>query len=83
VPGRYGRLRFIARRGSTTIGRCSMMAKAGIAATCSMKLSRRIAPTPFVCEVPKTKGLKLPGVSVTVTLSYGGKQRAVRRARAR
>jgi hypothetical protein len=83
VPGRYGRLRFVARRGNRRIGRCSMMAKAGVPATCSMKLSRKIAPTPFICKVPRTKGLKLPGVRVTVTLSYGGKQRAVRRARAR
>ncbi len=83
VPGHYGRLRFVARRGDRRIGRCSMMARAGVAATCSMKLSRKIAPTPFICKVPRTKRLKLPGVRVTATLSYGGKQRAARRARAR
>lgn len=82
VPGRYGRLRFVARRGKQRIGRCSMMARAGVAATCSMKLSRKVAPHPFEYAVPRTKGLKLPGVSVTVTLRYGGKQRAIRRARA-
>jgi hypothetical protein len=48
-----------------------------------MKLSRRIAPDPFICRVPKTKGLKLPGVTVTATLSYGGKPRVTRRARTR
>jgi hypothetical protein len=83
VPGRHGRLRFVAHRRGQRIGRCSMIARAHVAAVCSMKLSRRIAPDPFICKVPKTKGLKLPGVSVTVTLSYGGKQRASRRARTR
>jgi hypothetical protein len=83
VPGRYGRLRFVARRAGQRIGRCSMMAKAGMTATCSMKLTREIAPDPFICKLPKTRGLKLPGVSVTVTLSYGGKQRALRRAKTR
>jgi hypothetical protein len=60
-----------------------MMGQADVTAVCSMKLSRRVAPTPFICKVPKTRGMKLPGVSVTVALSYGGKQRAMRRARAR
>jgi hypothetical protein len=83
VPGRHGRLRFVARRGAQRIGWCSMMGKADVEAVCSMKLSRAIAPDPFVCRVPKTKGLKLPGVKVTVTLSYGGKQRALRRANTR
>ncbi len=82
-PGHYGRLRFVARRGTERIGRCSMMGKAGVVATCSMKLTRRIAPDPFVCKLPKTKGLKLPGVRVTVTLSYGGKRRAIRHGRTR
>jgi hypothetical protein len=83
VPGRYGRLRFEARRRGKRIGRCSMMGKADVPATCSMRLSRKVAPDPFVCQIPKTKHLKLPGVSVTVTLSYGGKQRAIERAKAR
>jgi hypothetical protein len=83
VPGRYGRLRFTARREGRRIGRCTMMAKAGTTATCSMQLSRAIAPDPFICKLPKTRGLKLPGVSVTVTLAYGGKQRALRRAKTR
>jgi hypothetical protein len=48
-----------------------------------MKLARAVAPDAFVCKVPKTRGLKLPGVNVTVSLSYGGKQRALRRAKAR
>jgi hypothetical protein len=82
-PGHYGRLRFVARRGTERIGRCSMMGRAGVVATCSMKLTRRIAPDPFVCKLPRTKGLKLPGVRVTVTLGYGGKRRAIRRARTR
>jgi hypothetical protein len=83
VPGRHGRLRFVARRGAQRIGSCSMGGKAHVEAVCSMKLSRAIAPDPFVCKVPKTKGLKLPGVNVTVTLSYGGKTRALRRAKTR
>jgi hypothetical protein len=83
VPGRHGRLRFVARRGAQRIGQCSMIGKAEVESVCSMKLSRTVAPGPFVCKVPKTKGLKLPGVSVTVTLSYGGKQRALRQAKTR
>jgi hypothetical protein len=83
VPGNHGRLRFVARRGGQRIGRCSMMGKANVEAVCSMKLSRTVAPDPFVCKVPRTKGLKLPGVNVTVTLSYGGKTRALRRAKTR
>ena len=82
-PGHYGRLRFVARRGTERIGRCSVMGKAAVVATCSMRLARRIAPDPFVCKLPKTKGLKLPGVRVTVTLTYDGKQRAIRTARTR
>ena len=83
VPGRHGRLRFVARRGAQRIGSCSMMGKADVEAVCSMKLARVVAPDAFVCKVPKTRGLKLPGVNVTVSLSYGGKQRALRRAKAR
>jgi hypothetical protein len=83
VPGRHGVLRFVARRGGQRIGSCSMRAEADVKAVCSMKLSRRIAPDPFICRVPKTKGLKLPGVTVTATLSYGGKPRVTRRARTR
>jgi hypothetical protein len=83
VPGRHGRLRFVARRGAQRIGQCSMTGKANVESVCSIKLSRTIAPDPFVCKVPKTKGLKLPGVRVTVTLSYGGKQRALRQAKSR
>jgi hypothetical protein len=82
VPGRHGRLRFVARRGGRRIGSCSMVGQANVGAVCSMKLSRVIAPDPFVCTVPKTKHLKLPGVSVRVTLSYG-KQHVVRSARTR
>jgi hypothetical protein len=83
VPGRYGRLQFVARRDGERIGRCTMMAKAGVTATCSMQLSRKIAPDPFICKLPKTKGLKLPRVRVTATLAYGGGKRVVRRARTR
>jgi hypothetical protein len=81
VPGRHGRLRFVARRGKQRIGSCSMIGQAHVAAICSMKLSRKVAPDPFICKVPKTTGMKLPRVRVTVTLSYANKQRAVRSAR--
>jgi hypothetical protein len=81
MPGRHGRLQFVARRGTQRVGSCSMIGQADVAAVCSMTLSRRVAPDPFICKVPRTRGMKLPGVSVTVTLSYGGKQRAVRSAR--
>lgn len=72
IPGRSGRLRFVARRGNKrVIARCSMTGQAHQPATCSMRLSRKEAPTPYICKVPRTKNLKLPGVNVTVTLSYG------------
>jgi hypothetical protein len=48
-----------------------------------MKLSRKIAPDAFICRVPKTQGLKLPGVTVTATLSYGGRPRVTRWAKTR
>jgi hypothetical protein len=83
VPGRRGRLRFVARRGTQRIGGCSMVAQPSVGAVCSMRLSRTVAPDPFICKVPKTKGLKLPGVRVTAALSYGGRQRVVRSARTR
>jgi Lysyl oxidase len=83
VPGRQGRLRFVARRGKQQIATCSMIAQAHVTSVCSMKLSRTVAPDPFICKVPKTRGMKLPGVRVTVTLSYGGRHRATRSARTR
>jgi hypothetical protein len=83
VPGRRGRLSFVARRGGQRIASCSMAAEARARSTCSMKLSRKIAPDPFICKVPKTKGLKLPGVTVTATLYYGGRPRVTRWAKTR
>jgi hypothetical protein len=81
VPGRRGRLSFVARHGKKrVIARCSMMGQAHTPATCSMRLSRRVAPDAFICKVPKTRNMKLPGVNVTVTLSYGAKHRVSRRA---
>jgi Lysyl oxidase len=81
LPGRSGRLTFVARRGKQRIAYCSMRGQAHVGAVCSMRLSRKVAPDPFICKVPKTKNMKLPGVRVTVTLSYGGKPRVSRTAR--
>jgi hypothetical protein len=83
VPGRHGRLRFVARRGGQRIASCSMVAEADVKSVCSMRLPRAIAPDPFICRVPRTTGLKLPGVSVTATLSYRGRPRVTRSAKAR
>lgn len=83
LPGRSGRLTFVARRGKRRIAYCSMRGQAHVGAVCSMRLSRKVAPDPFICKVPKTKNMKLPGVRVTVTLSYGGKSRVSRTARTR
>jgi hypothetical protein len=83
VPGRSGRLSFVARRDGQRIGSCSMVSAADVRSVCSMKLSRKIAPDPFICRVPKTKGLKLPGVTVTATLYYGGRPRVTRWAKTR
>jgi Lysyl oxidase len=83
LPGHSGRLSFVARRGKQTIARCSMRGQAHAGAVCSMRLSRKVAPDPFICKVPKTRNMKLPGVRVTVTLSYGGKAQVSRTARTR
>jgi lysyl oxidase len=83
LPGRSGRLSFVARRGKQRIATCVMRGQAHVGAVCSMRLSRKVAPDPFICKVPKTKNMKLPGVRVTVTLSYGGKARVSRTARTR
>jgi hypothetical protein len=80
---RYGRVRFVAQRGGTRIGGCSMIVSKRGAVTCSMPLPRSIAPAPFLCTIPKTTGLKLPGVTVTATLSARGKVVQQRRARPR
>jgi hypothetical protein len=80
---RLGRVRFVARRNGQRIGGCSMIVPRRGTATCSMPLPRSIAPTAFLCAIPRTKGLKLPGVSVTATLSAGGRAVQQRSARAR
>jgi hypothetical protein len=80
---RFGRVRFVARHDGKRIGGCSTVVRRRGAATCSMPLPRSIAPTPFVCAIPKTKGLKLPRVTVTATLSARGKVVQKRYARPR
>jgi len=80
---RYGRVRFVAQRGGRRIGGCSMIVPKRGAVTCSMPLSRSISPAPFLCTIPKTTGLKLPGVRVTATLSARGKVVQLRSARPR
>jgi hypothetical protein len=51
--------------------------------TCAMTLDRSVASAPFVCRIPRTRGLELPGVRVTATLSAAGRLLAVRHARPR
>jgi hypothetical protein len=83
VPGRYGLVRIVAMRGATRLGGCAVKARRGMPVTCAITLDRSVAPDPFFCRVPRTSGLKLPGVRVTATLSTGDRQLAVRRARPR
>jgi hypothetical protein len=73
VPGRYGRVRLVATRGATRLGSCSVIARRGVPVTCAIKLDRSVAPDPFFCRVPRTSGLKLPGVRVRATLSARGR----------
>jgi hypothetical protein len=83
VTGRYGLVRVVATRGGIRVGGCAKVVRSGTPMTCAMKLDRSIAPDPFICRVPKTRGLRLPGVRVTATLSARGRVLAVRHARAR
>jgi hypothetical protein len=83
VPGRYGLVRFVATRGASRLGGCAVIARRGTPVTCAIRLDRSVAPDPFFCRVPRTRGLKLPGVRVTATLSATGRMLAVRRARPR
>lgn len=83
VPGRYGLVRFVATRGSARLGGCAAIARRGLPVTCAIRLDRSVAPDPFFCRVPRTRGLKLPGVRVTATLSARGRLLAVRRAKPR
>jgi hypothetical protein len=83
VPGRYGLVRLVAMRGADRLGGCAVTARRGMPVTCAIKLDRSVAPDPFFCRVPRTRGLKLPGVRVTATLSAGGRMLAVRHARPR
>ena len=83
VTGRYGLVRVVARRAGIRVGGCAIIARRGMPATCAMKLDRSVAPEPFICRVPKTRGLRLPGVRVTAALSARGRVLAIRRARAR
>lgn len=83
VPGRYGLVRFVATRGTARLGGCAVIARRGMPVTCAIKLDRSVAPAPFFCRIPRTRGLKLPGVRVTATLSARGRLLAVRRAQPR
>jgi hypothetical protein len=83
VPGRYGLVRFVATRGAARLGGCAVIARRGMPVTCAIKLDRAVAPDPFFCRIPRTRGLELPGVRVTATLSARGRLLAVRRARPR
>lgn len=83
VPARYGLVRFVATRGAARLGGCAVRARRGTPVTCAIELDRSVAPDAFFCRVPRTNGLKLPGVRVTATLSVRGTPLAVRHARPR
>jgi hypothetical protein len=78
-----GRVRFTVRRSGRRIGFCSMLVRARGSATCMTRLPSTIARAALVCRIPRTVDLKLPGVTVTATLTRGGRVVATRRASAR
>ncbi len=83
AAGQSGRVRLVATRDGVPIGGCSAAVRRGTAATCKIALSRSVAPRALICRIPRTTGLRLPGVKVTATLTSAGKVRVARTARAR
>jgi hypothetical protein len=83
AAGQSGRVRFVATRDGVRIGSCSTAARAGTVAICKMTLPRAVAPQPLLCKLPRTTGLKLPGVRVTATLTSAGRVLDERSARPR
>ena len=78
-----GRVRFAVRRNGTRVGFCSMVVRKRGAATCTVRITSAISRLALVCPIPRTIGLKLPGVTVTATLTRHGKIVATRHATAR
>jgi hypothetical protein len=78
-----GRVRFIAKRHGTRFGFCSMVVRRRGTATCTIRIPRTISRLRFICLLPRTVGLDLPGVTVTATLTRHGRIVAARRAVAR
>jgi len=78
-----GRVRFTMKRDGLPFGSCSMVVRKRGSATCTARIPTTISRLNLVCVVPKTIGLKLPGVTVTATLTRHGRTVAKRYATAR
>jgi Lysyl oxidase/Bacterial Ig domain len=78
-----GRVRFTMKRDGKPFGSCSMVVRKRGSATCTARVPARISRLNLVCLIPRTVGLKLPGVTVTATLIRHGRVVAKRYASAR
>jgi lysyl oxidase len=78
-----GRVRFTMKRDGRRFGSCSMVVRKRGSATCTARIPARISRLNLVCLIPRTVGLKLPGVTVTATLTRHGRVVAKRFASAR
>jgi hypothetical protein len=78
-----GRVRFTMKRDGQSFGSCSMVVRKRGAATCTARIPTTVSRLNLVCLIPKTIGLKLPGVTVTATLTRHGRTVAKRYASAR
>jgi hypothetical protein len=78
-----GRVRFTMKRNGRRFGHCSMVVRRRGSATCSARIPSTISRMSLLCLIPRTVALKLPGVTVTATLTRHGRIVAARRTRAR
>jgi len=78
-----GRVRFTMKRDGQPFGSCSMVVRKRGSATCTARIPTTISRLNLVCLIPRTIGLKLPGVTVTATLTRHGKTVSKRFASAR
>ena len=78
-----GRVRITAARDGKRFGSCSIVLRKRGSATCTMAIPSATSRLSFVCLVPRTIGLNLPGVTVTATLTRHGRIVAARHASAR
>jgi hypothetical protein len=78
-----GRVRFTMKRDGQRFASCSMVVRKAGSASCKAPIPTAISRLNLVCVIPRTIGLKLPGVTVTATLTRHGRIVAKRYATAR